>query len=141
MDPFWRDSAFWWAMAAAPLCWYLLSVVGLPVNMEHPGFRLIFWSVLVYPILEEIVFRGGIQPALLTKPLFSGTRAGISVANVVTSIVFAALHTISQGPFWSTLIFLPSLVFGAARDRYGGIGAPIVLHMFYNAGFIALFAR
>jgi membrane protease YdiL (CAAX protease family) len=34
---------------------------------------------------------------------------------------------------------LPSRVFGFFRDRTGRLVAPIVLHIFYNAGFLLLF--
>lgn len=134
------DPAFWVAIALGPLCWGLLAISGLTTYRNPPELELLLWGVLVYPVLEEIVFRGGLQPALLTRPTLSVTRAGISPANVITSFVFAALHLMSQGPLLASLVFLPSLVFGAARDRYGTISASIILHMFYNAGFIALFA-
>ena len=37
------------------------------------------------------------------------------------------------------LVFLPSLVFGFFKDRTGRLTAPILLHSFYNAGFLLLF--
>lgn len=97
--------------------------------------------MLVYPPLEEIIFRGGLQPALLSVSRLSRARFGITYANVVTSAVFAAVHLVTLPPLWALLVFVPSLVFGAARDRYDGIAASIVLHMFYNAGFVGWLVR
>lgn len=128
-------------MLAAPVSWLILAAAGLSVNTHSPDIKLLFWSALIYPILEEIVFRGTLQPALLSRAWFRHSKGGISLANVLTSIVFAGFHLISQAPLWASLVFLPSLVFGATRDRYGNISASIVLHMFYNFGFIILFAR
>lgn len=111
-------------------------MAALPLNLQ-----ILFWSVLVYPVLEEMVFRGGLQTFLYSRSTLSRERLGISLANLITSFVFAAMHLLSQSPAWAALVFLPSLIFGAARDRFQGVSASILLHMFYNAGFIALFVR
>lgn len=94
---------------------------------------------LVYPILEEIVFRGGIQSALLSRPVMAHSFAGISVACVLTSVLFALAHLLHQPPQWAALVFLPSLVFGWARERHDTLKSPVLLHMSYNAGFIGVF--
>jgi membrane protease YdiL (CAAX protease family) len=96
---------------------------------------------LIYPVLEETVFRGGLQSALLTRSVFR-TRAGpVSLANVLTSIVFAAAHLFRQPPLWAALVLLPSLVFGWSRERYNSIVPSTLLHMIYNAGFVWLFTE
>jgi len=136
---FWRDAGFWLAVLAGPLCWILLWVVGLPGNVSPPD-PLVFVTVAVaYPILEEIVFRGGVQPALLTKALFTKRIFGLTLANATTSLLFAAAHLLNQPPLWAMLVIVPSLVFGWARDRYQRILPSILLHMLYNAGFVWLF--
>jgi membrane protease YdiL (CAAX protease family) len=125
---------------------WLTAYLMLADSIDQAGWRsphltLLFWSVLVYPPLEEIIFRGGLQPALLSVSSLSIARYGITLANIITSAVFAAVHLITQPPLWALLVFVPSLVFGAARDRYDGITASIILHMFYNAGFVGWLAR
>ena len=99
----------------------------------------IFLVVLAYPVLEEIVFRGAIQSALLRKPALRQSIAGISIACVIASALFAAAHLLSQPVGWAAMILIPSLVFGWARDRHKTLYSPIVLHMSYNAGFISIF--
>jgi len=50
--------------------------------------------------------------------------------------VFTGLHFIYQPPLWAALVLFPSLVFGFFKDRTRGLAAPIILHSFYNAGFL-----
>jgi len=138
------------AFLAAPLAWLVLHFVfAVPVaaragnawfGLPDAGFRNLFLlAVIVYPILEEIVFRGALQGWLLEKQNLRRSFAGISAANAITSLVFAAMHLFNQSLFWSLLIVIPSLVFGWAREVTSGLFAPILLHMFYNAGFYLLF--
>jgi len=135
---FWRDGAFYAALVAGPLCWLILHVTGQPYVGPPPILLWLKLSLLM-PVLEEIVFRGGIQTALFQRQFFSRRWYGISVANVCTSIVFAAMHLISQPPLWAALVFIPSIVFGWARDRYENIAPCIILHALYNAGFVWFF--
>ena len=37
-------------------------------------------------------------------------------------------------------VIVPSLIFGYFRDRHGNIHAAVVLHVFYNAGYLWLFS-
>ena len=36
-------------------------------------------------------------------------------------------------------VFVPSLIFGYFRDRYRNIVPAVLLHVFYNTGFVLLF--
>jgi len=136
----WRDTAFYAALLAGPICWLILISVGLPV-VGPPA--LLFWLKLtiLMPVLEEIVFRGGIQTALISRsrPAFAKAWAGFSFANLITSVLFASMHLISQPPLWAALVFIPSLVFGWARDRYNAVLPCVLLHAVYNSGFVWLF--
>ena len=94
--------------------------------------------VLCYPVLEEIVFRGLIQE-LVSDYLSRQSLGPLSVANLLTSVLFTALHFLYHPPLWAALVFFPSLVFGFFKDRTRQLTAPIILHIFYNAGFVWLF--
>lgn len=92
--------------------------------------------ILVYPVVEEWLFRGELQPWITRK---LGWAVGpLSAANLVTSALFTALHLLFHPPVWALAVFLPSLVFGYFRDATGGLAAPMLLHGFYNACFFVL---
>lgn len=126
------------ALLAGPVCWLVLVLIGQPI-VGPPDLLLLLKLSLLMPVLEEIVFRGGLQAYLFSKPTFAKHTSGISLANLITSVVFASMHLLSQPPLWAALVFFPSLVFGWARDRYNSVIPSIVLHGLYNAGFVWLF--
>ena len=64
----------------------------------------------------------------------------VTHANLITSLVFTGLHFIYHPPLWAASVLLPSLVFGYFKDRYRTLTTPIILHVFYNAGYFWLFA-
>lgn len=117
--------------------------------IEFIGSGGIWWlllqAVLLYPVLEEIVFRGALQGWLLQRPWLNQWRLNsrfgglISIPNLLASVAFTALHFINQPPLWAALVFIPSLVFGWAREHSGGVLLPVFLHIWYNAGFYFLF--
>lgn len=96
--------------------------------------------VLIFPVLEEIVFRGLIQEQL-AKYASSRRFGPISIANLFTSLLFVAAHLIYQPVIWALLVFFPSLLFGYTKERYASLWPPISLHVFYNLGFFMLFAQ
>ena len=134
-----RDPHLLAALAAGPLCWLVLRLLGIPLADAPPAPRTLLYGVLAGPLLEEIVFRGALQGALLRRPSLARRRLGLSGANALTSLAFAAAHLWGQPPSWAALVIAPSLVFGHLRERHGGVVTPFVVHAFYNAGFIALF--
>ena len=134
-DPHWYIAFF-----LAIIFWVIYDLfvqTATPKNLlETP--QIILLSVIIYPILEEIVFRGMIQ-SQLAKRLNGRAYLGLSLANIYTSLLFSVLHFIHQPPLMAALIFFPSLVFGYFKDRHHTVLPSIYLHMFYNAGFLILF--
>ncbi len=138
-----KDVYWWAALLCGPLFWAGLWLAG--VDIQSPDRFLLYWErfllvILIYPLLEEIVFRGALQGWLLERGL-TAAWGGISTANLLTSLVFTALHFIYHPPFWAAAVFLPSLVFGFFRDRYQRLTSAIALHVFYNAGYALLYMR
>ncbi len=137
-----RDPFLGAALVAAPVFW-LVWYFWTEVEPEWQWPLAAPWSfalvVLVYPVLEEIVFRGLLQGWLADRHWGQIRWGGLTIANLVTSAVFAAAHLIRLPVLASTAMFAPSLVFGFFRDRYGHIYASILLHVLYNAGFVWLF--
>ena len=91
------------------------------------------WSVLiVLALVEEAVFRAGLQYCLnhwfKNKYIFPG----LSYANLLVALVFVCAHLVHHPQFWAVLTFFPSLIFGWAWDRYSNLLPCWLLHFFYN---------
>lgn len=89
---------------------------------------LILIVVVGAPLVEEIIYRGTVQPDLVNR---WGQKAGI----VVTAFVFAAIH---QSPVEFAGLFAFALVLGVARHRTGRLGTSIITHMAFNAAGLVL---
>ena len=94
---------------------------------------------LVYPLLEELVFRGLIQHTLYQYAWGARRLGTLSVANLITSVLFGLAHLWRQPLAWAAAVIAPSLLFGYFRDRYHSVVPAIVLHTVYNTGFFWLF--
>lgn len=137
-----KDPLFIIALLAGPACWLVLYVLLTPDvrwqwPLQQPGLFLL--PALVYPVLEEIAFRGLLQE-LVRDFVSKATLGPLTLANLLTSVLFAAAHFFYHAPVWAALVFFPSLVFGFFKERTGALTAPILLHAFYNAGFLWLFS-
>ena len=91
-------------------------------------FLLALVVVVGAPIVEEIVYRGVVQPGLVSS---WGRTTGI----LVTAALFAAIH---MQPVEFPGLFAFALVLGWARHSTGTIGTSIVTHMAFNATGLAL---
>ena len=94
--------------------------------------------VLVYPVVEELVFRGVLQGELLRLTTREGRtlRLGpVSVANALATLAFVAFHTVAQPLAWALAVAVPSLVFGHLRERFASVWPAVLVHVVYNAGF------
>ena len=139
----WKDPQFGAAIAVAPFFWVVFRLLGTtPFGFSFPLQAPLdfFMPALIYPVLEEMVFRGLIQENLYRLP-WGCRRAGpVSAANFATSVLFALGHWLVHSPLRAIGVFFPALIFGYFRDRYGRIVPSIVLHVFYNTGYMLLFA-
>ncbi len=142
--PFWQQNDFWLACIAAILLWLIFKPLNLPLPMPvnigfSPLSSLFFLFILVFPVLEEIVFRGLIQESL-HKLLNSEAKpcliiSHISGANLLTSIFFAISHLWAHSLTWALATLVPSLIFGYFKDQYQSLKPSICLHIFYNVVF------
>ncbi|WP_158608506.1 JDVT-CTERM system glutamic-type intramembrane protease MrtJ [Stagnimonas aquatica] len=99
-------------------------------HWQSPDLKTVLLVLIFHPLVEELAFRGAIQEALLRRlPVGFGP---LSFANLVTSLLFAAMHLGSRAAWLAIATFIPSLVFGYFRERHGSLLSPIVLHMVYN---------
>ena len=138
MPSFWRDRSYVLALSAGPCVWAGLYLFGYQETRDELNISQLSLLILLYPFLEEWLFRGNIQPALQRSRYLSKFKSGLSPANIITSLLFAGLHFIHHAPAWALATFFPSLIFGWAMDRFNTLMAPLVLHIFYNAGYFIL---
>ncbi len=103
------------------------------VDLLRFNAKFLFFLIVFYPVIEEFAFRGVIQEFIASKTKQYGPFFYFTVANVVTSLLFVAMHFVHHTPVWALWVFVPSLIFGYFKEQYGYIGASIFLHMFYNA--------
>lgn len=95
--------------------------------------------VVVWPVIEEIVFRAGVQESLAQ---WSSSRLGLfTLANIVTATLFCLLHLWRHPPAWALATFFPALVFGLFYERHRTLLAPIGLHALYNLAYLVLLGR
>jgi hypothetical protein len=87
---------------------------------------------------RELLFRGVLQGRLTARPWGRRQFGGITLANLLVSLLFTALHFIGHPPLWAAGVLLPSLLYGYFRDRHYCVLPAIALHVFYNAGYFLL---
>jgi len=137
-----RDRLFQLALLAGPVVWLTLLTwqPATPFDANEPAQwgRLLLLAGL-YPLLEEWLFRGLLQPQLLGYRPLRARLLGLSGANLLTSLLFGAVHLFAHPPLWAAAVIVPSLIFGAFRDRYHSVVPAILLHGFYNLGYFLLF--
>jgi hypothetical protein len=128
------DPLFWVAVGGGAVVAFGIRLwVPLDGPPAHPSIVWIVLSaVIVYPILEELAFRGTIQGWLLSRPWGGRSCAGFTLANLITTAAFTGLHFLYHPPLLSASVAVPSLVFGFFRDRDGTVYPSIALHALFN---------
>ncbi len=86
------------------------------------------FGVTLGPIIEELLFRGFLQPVLVDT---MGVLPGI----LATSILFGAMHLMQNAWLWQSgvLITLVGFVLGVVRRVSGSTRASAIVHVSYNA--------
>lgn len=86
-------------------------------------------------MVEELAFRGWLQGLLADHLPHRWWGQRLSLANLLTSLLFAAAHLAVTAHWQNLLVFAPALIFGYFRDHYQRVAPAAILHCFYNAGF------
>lgn len=112
-----------------------LDVLILP--HRSPSRSALVIVLLLAPVLEELVFRGGIQDVLDRTPWGRFALLGrVSVGNVLTSLLFSAAHLMIAPAGLAAAIFFPSLVFGRLKQLYPSLLPAMLVHAWYNACYL-----
>ena len=88
------------------------------------------------PVLEEIVFRRGLQETLL-QLVAPRDAIGLPVINVVTALTFAGAHLWAQPGALAALTAVPALLIGFVYQRQRRLAPCIALHCLFNAAWLA----
>jgi membrane protease YdiL (CAAX protease family) len=135
-------SALGYALAAALLIypWFWFGFrIWWRVGTFHPAplgpvFSDALGQLLVIALPEEAFYRGYLQTslerALPSKISLFGTRMGWGL--LLTSLIFAVGHLLTDLNAARLAVFFPSLVFGFLRARSKGIGASVAFHAMCN---------
>jgi membrane protease YdiL (CAAX protease family) len=95
--------------------------------MGNTSALVLFWIMFVVaaPIAEEILFRGFLMRG------WSESRLGAAGTVVLTSLIFAAVHT-HHGLTGMALVFASAFLFGLMRWQSGSTVLPIMMHAARN---------
>lgn len=96
----------------------------------HVSPRLAMLLVLA-PLLEEAVFRAGVQEALLRR-----WHSRPYLANAVTAVAFGLAHAAVRADAAAFAAALPALLIGAVYQRSGRLRHCVVLHAAMNAAWL-----
>lgn len=85
------------------------------------------FGILVAPLMEELLFRGFLYPALAR---WTGATASL----IITASAFTLLHGAQLGYSWAPLllIFVVGLTLTVTRMRTNSVAICVVVHMTYN---------
>lgn len=85
------------------------------------------FGILVAPLMEELLFRGFLYPALAR---WTGAAASV----IITASAFTLLHGAQLGYSWAALllIFIVGLTLTITRVRTNSVATCVIVHMTYN---------
>ncbi|MCW8918996.1 MAG: JDVT-CTERM system glutamic-type intramembrane protease [Gammaproteobacteria bacterium] len=129
-----HDRQFRLALVGGALVALAVALLLPPVATasSYSPWRLI-QLVLLFPVLEEFLFRGLLQGAIARR--YPARIGPVTHANLATSGLFALAHLFSHPPPWALATLLPSLIFGHFRDRHQQLLPSILLHVTYNGAY------
>lgn len=130
----------WIYVIAAPALALSVSILGVILRapllpnaidqlaaLDVPLPAVALLAVMLGPMVEELVFRGFLQPLLQS-------RWGVLPGLLIASAAFSLLHGSQNEWRWQylLLLFLAGLAFGTARQRTNSTAASFLLHMGFN---------
>jgi membrane protease YdiL (CAAX protease family) len=85
------------------------------------------FGVTIAPVVEELLFRGFLQPVLVSA-------AGVFPGILATSVLFGAVHLTQNAGLWQAglTITVAGFAFGVVRHISGSTRASSIVHIAYN---------
>jgi membrane protease YdiL (CAAX protease family) len=98
---------------------------GFPASLALPTALQLALLVVAAPALEEVVFRGGLQEALLG-------RVSPAAANACTATAFALAHGVTRSWWLAAAVVVPAVALGWLYQRERRVGPCIAAHAAMN---------
>lgn len=120
---------------------WIAAFFGVYIEFIQPpvleGVIAILTAVVLFPVLEELVFRGLFWDlwGFFTRDK-TGLIASLAVKNCSISICFSLLHAFNYGILGAVLVFIPSLWLGLLRERSESIKVCCLVHVLWNLGYV-----
>ena len=113
---------------ALPMLLVALCATGIAAAAAGVHLQRIWTLLLLAPLLEEAVFRAGLQEALLGR-----LRWQPLLANGVTALAFGCAHVVLREDAAAFAVVLPALLIGLHYQRSGRLRGCVALHAAMNA--------
>lgn len=124
------------AKVSWPLAVTAAAVVALHSGVPNGVSRFIM-AIVVAPVLEEVLFRGGVLEVLVRR--WPHQSKAMDFPNVISAACFGAAHLATKAPSEAAAVAVSGLIFGAAYLASGKrLWAPILLHSAFNAIFLVM---
>ena len=123
------------AGTVAPAWWLLLGLGALTTcalaasGVQAPRLLVL---LLLAPLLEEAVFRAGLQEGLLRR----WAEAPALWANLATAAAFGLAHVLVRGDANAAWVALPALLIGLVYQRRHRLRESVALHAVMNAAWL-----
>lgn len=118
-------------LAMVPVSAWAAQTLGLGLQAHECGDMTVYFKLLLWgPVVEELVFRAGLQKWLTYR------WASAKWANCVVSCLFGLTHYALSGHLLAWLVVIPSLALGWVYSKTNSIALAIGLHIFFNFAFI-----
>jgi membrane protease YdiL (CAAX protease family) len=143
----WRwPQATWWGWTALGVALALIVQAAsalLPIPKSLPidryfrdtagAYMMAVFGVTFAPLVEELFFRGFTYAAL-------ARRFGMIAGVLITSALFAVIHTSQLANAWAPLLllFFVGIVLTAVRARTGSVATTFLVHIGYNGTLFTL---
>ncbi|MFT3734482.1 MAG: JDVT-CTERM system glutamic-type intramembrane protease [Rhodocyclaceae bacterium] len=123
-------------MPAFPWRLLLLAGILLVPASGTAAQTLLAWQafvmLLLSPLAEEVIFRLGLQEALLAR------RVSPWCANLLVAVAFGSVHWVVRGDVAALLVIAPSLLIGAVYQHERRVAPCVCLHALMNLAWLLL---
>ncbi|HRI17400.1 MAG TPA: JDVT-CTERM system glutamic-type intramembrane protease [Burkholderiaceae bacterium] len=123
-------------VAATGLLWAL--PLGGALALLAGGHSALATLLILAPLVEEIVFRAGLQEALLRHAVRPDAAW---IANALTALAFSAAHLALRPGVAAALTVLPALACGHLYEQRRQVAPCAALHSLFNAVWLLATAR